>query len=490
MAAPTISSISPTSGPATGGTGVVITGTDFTGAATVRFGTIATVFTIDSATRITASAPPGTVGVVSVTVTTPEGTSNSADYTYLVVPVLSSVAPNQGPTIGRTVVTLTGSGLAGVTAVSFGATPAAGFAIVSDTEITATSPAGTGIVTITVTAPGGTSNPVTFVYVILPSVTDISPISGPVAGGNAVTLTGADFVGPLTVRFGAIATVFTIDSTTEITAIAPPGSGIVTVTVTGTGGTGKGVSYSYAGTPVLASVVPSSGSPLGGQAVVLTGTNFAGATAVTFGAVAAISFTVDSTTQISAVTPAGTGTVSVTVTVGDEVSNGVSYAYLSPNIAAIVPDSGPAVGGQAALLTGSNFAGTTAVRFGAVAAASFTVDSATQISAVTPAGTGTVSVTVTVGDEVSNGVPYTYVAPIIATVVPDTGPEIGGQTVVLTGSNFMGAAAVTFGVVAALSFTVDSDTQITADSPAGTGTVLVTVTVGDDISNGVSYTYV
>ena len=58
VAAPTVTSLSPTSGPATGGTAVTITGTGFTGATAVTFGgTAATAFTVNSATSITATSP-------------------------------------------------------------------------------------------------------------------------------------------------------------------------------------------------------------------------------------------------------------------------------------------------------------------------------------------------------------------------------------------------------------------------------------------------
>jgi hypothetical protein len=84
--APTVTSISPTSGPTAGGTTVTITGTGFTGATAVSFGgTAAASFSFVSDTSMTAVSPAGT-GTVDVTVTGPGGTSatSSADqFTYL-----------------------------------------------------------------------------------------------------------------------------------------------------------------------------------------------------------------------------------------------------------------------------------------------------------------------------------------------------------------------------------------------------------------------
>ena len=87
VAAPTVVGLAPSSGPISGGTSVVITGTDLSGATGVQFGvTSATAFTANSATQITATAPAGAAGTVDVTVTTPGGTSalSAADrYTYV-----------------------------------------------------------------------------------------------------------------------------------------------------------------------------------------------------------------------------------------------------------------------------------------------------------------------------------------------------------------------------------------------------------------------
>ena len=68
-------------------------------------------------------------------------------------------------------------------------------------------------------------------------------------------------------------------------------------------------------------------------------------------------------------------------------------------------------------------------------------------------------------------------APVVAGISPASGPTTGGTTVTITGAGFTGATAVDFGTVAASTFTVVSDSEITATSPAGTGTVDVTVLV-------------
>ncbi len=251
IAAPTVTAVSPNSGPAAGGTGVTITGTGFTGATAVDFGgsNAATGVIVNSDTSISATSPSGS-GTVDVTVTAPGGTSAANppgdQFTYVGVPpapTVTAVSPNSGPAAGGTGVTITGTGFTGATAVDFGGSNAAtGVIVNSDTSISATSPSGSGTVDVTVTAPGGTSaaNPPgdQFTYIAAPTVTAVSPNSGPAAGGTGVTVTGTGFTGATAVKFGTnSATSFTIHSDTSISATSPSGSGTVDVTVTAPGGT-------------------------------------------------------------------------------------------------------------------------------------------------------------------------------------------------------------------------------------------------------------
>jgi hypothetical protein len=77
--------------------------------------------------------------------------------------------------------------------------------------------------------------------------------------------------------------------------------------------------------PAIASISPSSGSLKGGTSVKITGTDFSGVSAVSFGGTPASSLTVDSPTQITAVSPAGApGTADVVVTTNAGVSPTVS----------------------------------------------------------------------------------------------------------------------------------------------------------------------
>ena len=153
---------------------------------------------------------------------------------------------------------------------------------------------------------------------------------------------------------------------------------------------------------------------------------------------------------------------------------------LIPGITSISPSSGPGSGGTSVTVRGHDFTTASKVSFGGVSARSFTVNSDTSITAITNAGSpGTVDVAVTTagGKSPSTGADlFTYV-PGVSLVSPSSGPRTGGRGVSITGQGFIGASAVRFGGVSARSFTVKSDTLITAISPAASpGTVDVTVT--------------
>jgi hypothetical protein len=130
------------------------------------------------------------------------------------------------------------------------------------TRITAFAPPGSpGTVDVTVAGPAGASatGPADrYTYVAAPTVTGVSPSSGPTAGGTPVTITGTNLTGATAVQFGgASASSFTVNGPSQIAAISPPGSGTTDVTVTTTGGTSGQTSadhFSYQ-TPPPAAVV-------------------------------------------------------------------------------------------------------------------------------------------------------------------------------------------------------------------------------------------
>ena len=397
--APTITSITPSSGPTSGGTVVTIVGTNFTPTTTVLFGpNPAASFTYVSPTQITATSPPGTAGP-AVDVTTTNGTGSTAygaGFVYYTTPVPSGLTPVQGPTTGFTTVNISGSGFTSVTGVDFGGTAASSYTINSDTSITASTPAHVaGATTMHLTYGGGTVSGGTFTFVAPPTFTQMTPTSGSTAGGTTVTITGTNLQGASVSVGGIPGTNVTVaPDGTSLTFVTPAGvAGATAVTVGAIGGNVSAGNFTYVAPPVLSGFTPTSGLAAGGTSVVITGTGFTGATAVSFGGTAAASFVVNSDTQITAVSPAGSGSVTVGVTTpyGSGTAAGTFTYIPPPAVTGLSPTSGPATGGTSVTITGTGFTAATAVKFGGTNAASYVVNSDTSITAVTAAGTGSVT---------------------------------------------------------------------------------------------------
>jgi hypothetical protein len=283
-------------------------------------------------------------------------------------PTVTSISPTSGTTLGGTAVSISGTGfLAGAT-VSVGGTAATGVTVVNSTTITATTAAhAAGTVSVVVTNTDGKSGILTigYTYVVInpaPTVTSISPASGTTAGGAAVSITGAGFLGGATVKLGGTAaTGVTVVNSTTISATTPAHiAGAVSVIVTNTdsqSGTLAG-GYTYTNpAPSVVSVAPNSGTANGGTALTITGTGILAGATVKLGGTAATGVTVVNSTTITATTPVHTtGAVNVVVTNTDAQSgtltNGYTYtANLALGVFAGDPSSATVIAGQTATYT-------------------------------------------------------------------------------------------------------------------------------------------
>jgi hypothetical protein len=211
------------------------------------------------------------------------------------------------------------------------------------------------------------------------------------------------------VRFGLVPSLgFTIVSSSQVTAVAPPGVAGTTVDVTVTSSTGGsplslGGKYTY-GAPVVTSICPAAGVAKGGNAVVINGVGLLGASDVLFGSKSAAAITINSPTQITVVAPSGAEGTTVDITVvglgGASQATVVGrYAYGVPLVTSVSPGAGPAGGYTSAIIRGRGFtglSGASAVRFGSRNAVSYQLVSDTEITAVVPPGTAGSSVGVTV----------------------------------------------------------------------------------------------
>ena len=147
----------------------------------------------------------------------------------------------------------------------------------------------------------------------------------------------------------------------------------------------------------------------------------------------------------------------------------------APIITSFTPSSG--VAGTSVTITGTGFTAASTVAFNNTSAASTTVNSDTQITAAAPNGvtTGTIAVTTVAGTGVSSTSFTVIPQPAITSFTPTSGGA--GKSVTITGTGFTGATQVTIGGASA-SFTINSDTQITAAVPSNASTGTITVTTG------------
>jgi hypothetical protein len=342
---PTVTGIGPATGPTSGGTAVTITGTSFAAGATVTFGSnAATNVTVLNSTTISATSPAGAVGTVTVTVTNSTGRSGSLSnaFTYTgsnPAPTVTSITPSTGTANGGTSVTITGTGFLTGATVSLGGTAATNVNVVGSTSITATTPAhAAGAVSIVISnndaQAGSLNNGYTYTASNpAPTVGSITPNSGPVAGGTAVTITGSGFLTGATVSLGGTAaTNMNVVGSTSITATtAAHAAGAVIVTVTNSDAQSGSLTngYTYRNqAPSVTSITPNTGTTAGGALVTITGTGFAAGATVSLGGTAATAVNVVSSTSITATTPAhAPGAANVVVTNSDAQSGTLANGY-------------------------------------------------------------------------------------------------------------------------------------------------------------------
>ncbi len=235
-----------------------------------------------------------------------------------------------------------------------------------------------------------------------PAISSFTLTSGPV--GTSVSISGLAFTGATSVTFNGTAASYAVNSDAEITATVPSSATSGPIAVTTAGGTATS-STSFEVTPpsapTISSFTPTSG-PVG-TTVVISGTSFTGASSVTFNGTGAI-YTVDSDTQITATVPSGATSGPIDVTTGGGIATSASSFTVTqpaPTISSFSPAMGPV--GTVVTITGSAFTGATSVKFDGIAA-SYAVDSDTQITATVPAGatTGPISVTTSSGTGASS----------------------------------------------------------------------------------------
>jgi hypothetical protein len=325
-----------------------------------------------------------------------------------------------------------------------------------------------------------------------PVIDDFSPPSG--SASTLVTIRGTGFNAASAVRFdNASAVYFRVMGDDEIIARPGPAAASGPVSVTTPHGTGtSNASFVILAVPTITGFSHSDEIQLSGDEVTITGTNFDGASSVTFGnsKVPAASFSVSADgTQINATIPAGaiSGPISVVVPGGKATSEQpILIGSLElPAITSFSPEAGTPQ--TSVTIEGAHFAGTTAVEFSGVPSKSFSLLSDSQLIAYVPdfpkLTTGPITVANNQGTSPAS-VDFTVTpGPSVLGFDPTAGES--GQDVKITGSNLGGATSVSFGNnKRQAEFNPVSDTEVAAAVPAGAvnGPIAVTTPSGTGTS--------
>ncbi len=417
---PTVTGVSPNSGPTGGGTPVMITGTNLSGAISVHFGTnAATGITADTAGSVTVTAPAG-ASTVDVTVTTGGGTSltNPGDeYTYNL---------STSPTIAA-VGSYTSAHNTGVTTLAVSPVN------VGDVLVLAAR-ASSGTTTVSSVSGGGVS-----AWTRLSQHTDATDVVDDELWMGPVATTGPSTV---SVTFSASVT------GTLVELVAQEFSSGLGASTTWTAG-GSGAQNNTSSTKVaFPSLTPT------GSAELYVGYGYV-ANSGTTGSTAGVSYDVLPTTAnffvfdtnvSSALAPSATQSPAGTSsTVGALLSASISSGpppppppppppTSLPTVTGLSVTSGPVAGGTVVVVTGTNLSGATAVTFGVEPATGISANTATSVSVDSPEGSSTVDVTVTTAGGTSltssaDQFTYTHTINTYASLIPlgVYPPEGGGD---------------------------------------------------------------
>ena len=433
-------------------------------------------------TQVPAQAVTGPVRV-----TTPYGIATSPlDFVMEQSPVLDFFTPVGGPP--GTEVTITGSGLTGVSSVEFGGVATSAVTVDSDAMLRAEVPQGaiTGPIRGLNAAGSGTSAQ-SFLVGSAPSVDAFGPAAGQI--GTQVTVSGSGFGIATELRLnGVVVPDFQVDSDSQIRFGVPAGGSTGPIAITNPIGTGhSATSFVVTVLPTLSSFGPLQGAA--GTEVTVTGSGFASALQVEFNGVAAPGFQIDSDSQLRAFVPgaASTGKIRVTNALGSVLSAQNFVVGPAPVVASLTPASG--VPGTTIRISGSGFTTTNSVAFTGTSCdpcIGFTVLTDNAIDIVVPSGAASGPVTVT-NAFASGQSPSDFVVeavPFVSGLSPGSGPE--GLEVMLDGAGFTGVNDVRFAGTPSSQVIVDSDTRVRAVVPGGavTGPVSATNAAGTGSSPG------
>lgn len=507
---PEILAVDPSVGARTGGEQVKLTGERFVDGAKVYFNSTLVNSTFVSSQEISLITPVWSkADTVDVKVVNPNGQSATLTkgYTYEdPVPAITSVTPSTGPMAGGTVVIIKGDYFKTGAKVLWGGQEITDYTFVNSSEIRFKTPAWPNpeLVSLKIINPDAKELEMRDVFQYLappdPTFASITPTTGLITGGTTVTLNGTNFPSDVKVYFDDHEVATESVAASRIVVKSPVWPSPETVDVSIQTSTGFRLSLPDAfeylplpkpPAPSITSITPSSGSVTGGNNATIKGLNFEKGLKLYFND-QELTYTFVSSSELRLRVPAWPKAESVTVRVTNpddqsaELVNGYKFDPLpGPTLTAISPNSGPIEGGTTVRLTGTNFKNDSKV-FLADEEVSSTFISATELRITTPAWGKSDVVDVKVqnadGQTALLANAYTFEvpppppAPVITEVIPNSGPQAGGTTVTIKGSNFFANSVVKFDDTI-ISSSLLSSSELRIKTPAWDSAATVKVTV-------------
>ncbi|MEY9096626.1 IPT/TIG domain-containing protein [Paenibacillus sp. RC84] len=534
---PEVSKLEPSSGPLSGGTKLLITGKYFMNGVKVKVGeNYSPTVTYNTTQYITAITPQGAQpGLVDVTLENPDGTFLvvKGAFTYNEPPKLElkSLSPSQGYTSGNETVVLTGQLFEATSKVFFGDTPAASVTFVNQGTLSVKTPVSLQEATVDVKVlnADGTSAtlPQAYKYILppppnAPTITSVSPNSGPMEGGTIVYVEGKDFVtgAKVTIKNDTDSkeaeTTFVSGTRLKVKMPAWSKAEIVNFNVINpdlqTNTLLQAFTYlapPAAPAPTVTSSSPNHGPLEGTTIIYVDGSNFkSGAKMffVTGGQEIDLNATYVSTTRMKATTPAYTTAGPLTIKVvnpdnqSGELVNAFIYdappVYPDPVVTSISPNSGNKLGGYTVEIAGTDFRPNATVKFGStvVPLSGFVSPTLVRVKAPAAAVAGSVDVTLTNPDgkssTVINGFTYELDKPSIRVLTPGNGPMAGGTIVYLDGSFFESGLTLKFNN-AVIPYDYISSSRVKFKTPSASvpGAVNVEIINPSGLSASSTFTY-
>jgi hypothetical protein len=466
-------------------------------------GTLPAGLSIDPSTGLITGTPT-TGGESSVTITVTDSSNFAAEVTFdwtitNTVSVTNPGAQSDGSGSAITPLPVPASDSSSVATLSYsdGGTLPPGLSIDPSTGTVSGTPTTAGTYSVTVTAldNAGFTGSAAFTWTITNTVTVTNPGAQSDVSGSAIgslSIAASDSASGATLSYGAtgLPAGLSISHSSGVISGTPTTGGRYSVVVTATDNAGFNGSASFTWTITNTVTVTSPGNQTGTVGSHITpvsvpATDSSSTATVTYAATglpSGLSINTSTGSITGSLTTSGSYSVTVTATDNAGYSGSASFTWtvVGPVITGVKPSSGGA--GTKVSVSGSGLAGATSVKFGSVAATSFSVNAkGTKLTVTAPAeSAGTVDIVVTTAEGPTLPTAsdhFTFVTPAVTKVSPKSGLTSGGNKVKIKGSGFNGATTVDFGSVPATSFAVNAKgTQITVTAPAhSAGVVDITV---------------